>query len=378
MTTRPEMRIERLELHNFRSYGRADVSFPPGFTAILGPNGHGKTNLLEAVAFLSRLSSFRGAPPAALVAAHPEFDPVIGDAAGRGAAAVVRGAVRSGEREVLIEAEVAGHGRPRVLVNRQRLARRADLLATFQVSVFTPEDLVLVKGGPAVRRDYLDEVLVATKPANTALVSDVERIIRQRNALLKQVGSRLNSEAALTLDVWDERLARSGEQLVALRRALLERLMPYVAEASDELAGIGAGVSLRYRPSWHEGGLAEALRAGRDDDLRRKVSLVGPHRDDVEIRVGPLEARHQASQGEQRSLAFALRLAAHRLVIDELGMVPVLLLDDVFSELDPSRSSALLRALPAGQVLLTSATALPADARPDQVLDVADGVVTRR
>jgi len=366
------MRVDRLELRDFRSYRQAEITFPPGLTAVVGPNGLGKTNLLEAVAYLSRLTSFRGAPPTALVRSPVTADDPTAPSA------VVRGEVHSGDREVLIEAELAREGRPRVLVNRQRLVRRSDLIEVFQVTVFTPEDLVLIKGGPALRRAYLDEVLVAAHPPHAAVVAEVERILRQRNALLKQVGSRLSAEAELTLDVWDERLARSGERLVELRSALLERLEPHVAAAADELAGVDASLALRYQSSWAAGSLADALRHGRAEDLRRKVSLTGPHRDDVELRLGGLEARHQASQGEQRSLAFALRLAAHRLVADELGKVPVLLLDDVFSELDPRRSGALLRALPEGQVILSAAIDLPLGAQPDAVLDVGDGRITPR
>lgn len=366
------MRVDRLELRNFRSYRHAEISFPPGLTAILGPNGQGKTNLLEAVGFLSRLGSFRGAPPGALVTASSSGEPP------EATTAVLRGEVHAGERAVLIEVEMRGEGRPRVLVNRQRLNRRSDLLDVFQVTVFTPEDLVLLKGGPALRRDYLDEVLVAAHPPHGALVGEVDRVLRQRNALLKQVGARLSPEVALTLDVWDERLTESGERLARLRVELLARLEPYVGAAVDELAGITADVSLHYRASWGADGLAAALAAGRPEDVRRKVSLVGPHRDDIEIGLGGLAARHQASQGEQRSLAFALRLAAHRLITEELGLAPVLLLDDVFSELDPQRSSALLRALPEGQVMLSSAIDLPADARPDAVLEVAAGTISAR
>jgi DNA replication and repair protein RecF len=209
-------------------------------------------------------------------------------------------------------------------------------------------------------------------------LGDVEKILRQRNALLKQMGGRTTPETLATLDVWDERLAGRGDRLGDLRDALVERLTPFVAGAYADLAGGSAATSLRYDAPWRPGGLAAALADGRRDDVRRGISLVGPHRDELVIGLGGLEARHQASQGEQRSLAFALRLAAHRLVIEELGVVPVLLLDDVFSELDPERSSALLGSLPDGQVVLTSAVGLPDGAAPDLVLDVAGGRVEPR
>ena len=362
---RPVMRVDRLWAEDFRSYAAADVELAPGFTAVLGRNGEGKTNLLEAIAYLSRQQSFRGAPPEALVRRGAER-------------AVVRGELHAGERALLVEAEIPTRGRPRVLLNRQRVARRADLLSAFQVSVFTPDDLDLVKAGPAIRRELLDELLVASHPRNEAVVGDVEKILRQRNALLKQVGGRRGADAALTLDVWDARLAAAGDRLGQLRAELVDRLRPLVAAAYDELAGTAARAELRYQAPWRDGGLADALARGRTDDVRRGVSLVGPHRDELELLLDGLAARHQASQGEQRSFAFALRLAAHRLVIEELGSVPVLLLDDVFSELDPHRSAALLRSLPAGQVVLTSAVGLPEGATPDLVLDVAGGGVAVR
>lgn len=353
---RPVMRVDRLWLQRFRSYAEADFELDPGFTAVLGANGTGKTNLLEAVAYLSRQQSFRGASPAGMVQRDATE-------------AVVRGEAHAGERELLIEAQLPREGRGRMLLNRQRVSRRADVLEVFQVSVLTPDDLVLVKGGPAMRRDYLDELLVAAHPRHAAVVADVERILRQRNALLKQMGRRPSAETLMTLDVWDARLAVAGDRLGELRAGVVQRLSPHVVAAYDELAGAPAGVTLDYLTQWRDAGLAAALATGRDDDIRRAVSTVGPHRDELLLRIDGLEARHQASQGEQRSLAFALRLAAHRLVVEELGSVPVLLLDDVFSELDPTRASALLRALPGGQVVLTSATGLPQGASPDRVID---------
>jgi DNA replication and repair protein RecF len=365
------MRVERLWLRRFRSYATAEVGFVPGFNAVLGRNGEGKTNLLEAIAYLSRQQSFRGAPPTAMVRGG------VDDAApdDRPGVAIVRGELSSGGRSLLVEAEIPSAGRPRVVLNQQRVARRADLLAAFQVSVFTPDDLVLVKGGPAVRREFLDDLLVASHPRNERAVGDVERILRQRNALLKQMGGRTSAETSSTLDVWDERLAAAGDLLGQLRDELVERLAPYVARAYGDLAGASAPTSLRYEAPWRATGLHDALATGRRDDVRRGQSLVGPHRDELVVELGGLQARHQASQGEQRSLAFALRLAAHRLVIDDVGIVPVLLLDDVFSELDPDRSSALLRSLPDGQIVLTSAVGLPHGTRPDLVLEVAAGHV---
>ncbi len=347
---------------DFRSYESVDVSFAPGLTAVLGANGEGKTNLLEALGWLATLRSFRGAPAEALVR--------------RGAdRALVRAEVDHDERLVLIEAELAPRGRNRVQINRQRLARARDLLGALRVTVFSPDDLALVKDGPGDRRRFLDETLVSLHPRHDALQREVERILAQRNALLRQVAGRLDESAAFTLDVWDAKLAASGEALAAARAELVARLMPLIRTAYGTVASVPAGdvvVSTGYRPSW-DGSLADALAAGRADDVRRAVTLVGPHRDELEIALAGLPTRTHASQGEQRCLALALRLAAHELVRTETGSAPVLLLDDVFSELDADRSEALLSHLPVGQVVLASASALPAGATPGHVLRLVDG-----
>lgn len=364
------MNLDKLWLTDFRSYESAELALAPGLTAVLGDNGRGKSNLLEAVAWLATLESFRGAPTEALVRVGAER------AVLRAEGSVERdqpGSAGSTARATLVEAEIVSSGRNRVLVGKQRLARTRDLLGVLRVSVFTPEDLELVKGGPSGRRRYLDDTLVALHPRYDAVRTEVDKVLRQRGALLKQVAGRsLDESAALTLDVWDAKLAESGEELARLRWALCERLAPLLVGAYEAVA-VGAEaravVGLRYERSW-SGPLAGALAAGRRDDLRRAANLVGPHRDELTLLVGGLPARTHASQGEQRSLALALRLAAHRVVGETTGTSPVLLLDDVFSELDPRRSDALLAALPAGQALLTSASGLPAGASPERVLRV--------
>jgi DNA replication and repair protein RecF len=215
---------------------------------------------------------------------------------------------------------------------------------------------------------------VAVHPKNDALRADVERILRQRNTLLKQAGGHLDSAAEATLDVWDAQLAQAGEALAAAREDLVVRLQPELAKAYDQLAGGPADVGSTYTRSWRDD-LSSALLASRRDDVRRGVTLVGPHRDELQLTIGGLPARTHASQGEQRSLTLALRLAGHRAVTDAAGSPPVLLLDDVFSELDPDRSDALLAHLPAGQALLTTAGALPDGARPDVEVRVVGGKV---
>jgi DNA replication and repair protein RecF len=358
------MRVSRLWLTDFRNYRSAELApSPDGLTVIVGGNGHGKSNLLEAVGWLATLSSFRGAPAEALVRRAAGVDQ-----------AVVRAEGERDGRAVLVEAEINLTRRDRVLVNRQPLRRGRDLLGALRVTVFAPDDLVLVKGGPSERRGYLDDLLVALHPRNDALRGDVERIVRQRTTLLKQAAGRLSGEVAATLDVWDAKLAAAGEELVRARSALVGALEPELGKAYDQVASTAAEVAVAYQQSW-EGPLEAALEAARRDDVRRGVTTVGPHRDDLSLAVAGLPARTHASQGEQRSLALALRLAGHALVTEATESAPVLLLDDVFSELDPERSEALVAHLPAGQALLTTAGPLPPSARPMATVRVVDGAI---
>ena len=357
------MHLRRLWLTDFRSYPDADLELPPGLCAIRGPNGVGKSNLLEAVGYLGTLTSFRGAPAEALIATTAT-------------SAVVRGEVvhQEGERgrTTLVEAELTRNGRNRVQVNRQRLRRSRDLLGTLRVTVFSPDDLELLKGGPAVRRDYLDDLLVALHPRHDLVRSEWEKALRQRNALLKQVGGHLDESATVTLEVWDTKASDAGTALVELRRALVERLGPGVGEAYRDLSGRHDEVTVHYVRSW-EGGLSEAFVAARRDELRRGLTMVGPHRDELQLTLNGMPARTHASQGEQRCLALALRLAGHRELRRELSSSPILLLDDVFSELDGERSEALLGSLPEGQALLTTATQLPVGVVPDLLVEVEPG-----
>ena len=357
------MIVERIELLEFRNYSSASFDLDSGVTAVLGKNGQGKTNLAEALAYLATLSSFRGAPPDALIR--------VGADAG-----VIRATVRdSDQRVVLIEAELSRGGRNRVQVNKQKLAKVRDLLGVLRVSVFAPDDLVMIKGGPGDRRRFLDDTLVALKVSYDAMRLELDRVVRQRNTLLKQSGGRLTDDIETTLDVWDTRLAELGEQLGYARATLVARCQPMVSEAYEQLAGASSPVQLTYEPAWRSTGLVRALAASRQHDLRRGVSTVGPHRDDLEIGLNGLPARTHASQGEQRTLALALRLAAHRLVAERTGSTPVLVLDDVLSELDPDRATALLHHLPPGQVIITSASPLPEVAKPERVIEISAGTV---
>jgi DNA replication and repair protein RecF len=355
--------VERLELVDFRNYHAATFDLTGGTTVVVGDNGHGKTNLVEAIGYLATLSSFRGAPPDALVR----------DSA---TTAIVRATVIDDDgRPSLIEVELAAPGRSRVQVNRQRLVRSRDLLGAVRVTVFSPDDLTLVKGAPVERRRFLDDTLVALAVKYDAARLELDRIVRQRNSLLRQAGGRLDESASTTLDVWDAKLAEAGERFGHARVTLTDRLSPFVAEAYRQLAVQPIDIGLDYDPEWRRVGLAAALLAARDLDVRRGVSTVGPHRDELGLAIAGMPARTHASQGEQRTLALALRLASHRLVAERTGSTPVLVLDDVLSELDRSRAAALLGHLPAGQVVITTAGAIPTAAHPDQILRIVDGAV---
>ncbi|MFM7070124.1 MAG: DNA replication/repair protein RecF [Actinomycetes bacterium] len=359
------MHLRQLWLTNFRSYSSIHVELPAGLCAVLGPNGVGKSNLLEAVNYAATLASFRGAPQDALVKADEP-------------SAVVRAEVGTADREHLIELEINRVGRNRAQLDRQRLQRASDLYDALRVTVFAPDDLDLLKGGPQVRRTYLDQSIVAERPITDGVRTDFERALKQRNALLKQCRGHLDDAAAVTLDVWDSKFAAVGEQLVDLRSDFAHRLSPLITQAYTDVATERADVQLVYQRSWSPGSLLESMTAARSDDLRRGVTTVGPHRDDLLVMLNGLPSRTHASQGEQRSLALAMRLGVHRLITDRIGVPPVLLLDDVFSELDPDRSAALLQSLPAGQTLLSSAVGLPTGLGADLIVDVTPGELTVR
>ncbi len=317
---------------------------------------------MEAIGYLATLASFRGVGNEALVRTGA-------------AQAIVRGQGEREGRALLIEAEIRATGRGRVTVNRQPLRRAADLAGTLRVSVFSPDDLELVKGGPTGRRRYLDDALASLHPRHAAARRDFERVLRQRNALLQQSGGRLIDDIATTLDVWDSRLVQTGEALGNARADLVAGLEPAVAKSYAEVSETGAA-TVAYEAPWRADGLAAALQTARRDELRRGVSLVGPHRDELTLAVNGMPARTHASQGEQRSLALALRLAAHHVVTEQVGEPPLLLLDDVFSELDPARSAALVASLPRGQAVLTTAGHLPAGVDPDRTVRLANGRIT--
>jgi DNA replication and repair protein RecF len=349
-----------LAVTDFRNLVDTTIELDPeGTTVITGSNGAGKTSLLEAAAYLATLQSFRGSPKEALVRRGAEHS-------------ILRAESRVGDRSLTIEAEITVAGRSRTQVNRQAVRRRAELHEALRVTVFSPEDIGVVRSGPAHRRRFLDETLAVVDPKAARAAEETEKVLRQRAALLRGAGRSPRAEAATTLDVWDARLDEDGTRLVEAREHLVGELAPLASEHYSRLAGEPTDVGLAYTRSW-SGTLLEALAGARAQDLQRGVSTVGPHRDELELTLAGMPSRTHASQGEQRSLALALQLAAHQLATERLGTAPVLLLDDVFSELDPRRSRALLAGIPSGQALLTTAQPAPTEVNAARVYTMSHG-----
>ncbi|HEX9031088.1 MAG TPA: DNA replication/repair protein RecF [Streptosporangiaceae bacterium] len=357
------MHLARLALTDFRCYQSADVSLSAGVTTFTGPNGAGKTNLIEAACYVATFASHRVAADAAMVRSGADR-------------AILRAAVRSGTRDSLVEIELNPGRANRVRLNRAPLSRPREALGTLRCVLFAPEDLAIVKGDPDQRRRYLDDLLVASRPRYAAVRADYERVVKQRTALLKSARAAGRGIPA-GLDVWDEQLAERGAALTAGRLRLAQALRPLLTARYAEVSADPQGASMRYRqgsersavfdPEPDEAALAEALSESvarlRQAELDRAVCLVGPHRDELELRIGDLPARGYASHGESWSLALALRLAAFGLLRAD-GEDPVLMLDDVFAELDAGRRDRLAElAADAEQVLVTAAVAADVPAR---------------
>ncbi|MFD5412009.1 DNA replication/repair protein RecF [Streptomyces nojiriensis] len=354
------MHVSHLSLADFRSYARAEVPLDPGVTAFVGPNGQGKTNLVEAIGYLATLGSHRVSSDAPLVRMGADR-------------AIVRAAVTQGERQQLVELELNPGRANRARINRSSQVRPRDVLGIIRTVLFAPEDLALVKGDPGERRRFLDELVTARSPRMAAVRSDYERVLKQRNTLLKSAAmARRHGGRSLdlsTLDVWDQHLARVGAELLAQRLDLIATLLPLADKAYEQLAPGGGPLGLAYKSSAGEpvdSGAARtrealyevllaALAEVRKQEIERGVTLVGPHRDDVVLRLGELPAKGYASHGESWSYALALRLASYELLRSE-GSEPVLILDDVFAELDTRRRERLAELVaPGEQVLVTAA-----------------------
>ena len=425
------MYVSHLSLLDFRSYAQVDVELEPGINTLVGPNGQGKTNLVEAIGYVATLGSHRVATDAALIRAGASR-------------AVVRSRIVRGDRASVIELEITQGKANRARLNRSPVTRPRDILGIARTVLFAPEDLVLVKGDPDARRRYLDELSVLLVPRMAGVYSDYDRVLRQRGALLKTAGAARRSAASAdlrTLDVWDAKLAEIGAQIIALRTELVAALAPHVATAYEQVSSGQGHAQIEYKSSLatvlanadarvpaHSGAagaaasdrgtpiaqgpdapagasrpsaaeielqLLEAMAAVRSKEIERGVCLVGPHRDDVVLTLGGLPAKGYASHGESWSFALALRLASYRLLTDGPEQVPgaesfwfadsgpdtepVLILDDVFAELDARRRARLAELVAgAGQVIITAAVL---DDIPEQLvgtrLDVAAGTVTR-
>jgi DNA replication and repair protein RecF len=410
------MYVSHLSLLDFRSYASADVELEPGVNAFVGRNGRGKTNLVEAIGYVATLGSHRVATDA----------PLIRSGADR---AVVRTRIVRGDRASTVELEITQGKANRARINRGQAVRARDVLGVLRTVLFAPEDLSLVKGEPDGRRRFMDQLLVLMMPRVSAVLSDYERVLRQRSALLKSArasrrsggSSRAESAAAelATLDVWDARLAELGAEILSLRIQLVDALRPAVAAAYEQVSDADGDAEIAYRsslPTLSAGNppelstgsgdnfadvghlrdlLLEALVTARPQELERGVSLVGPHRDDLVLTLGGLPAKGYASHGESWSFALALRLASFRLLggdpqnsadspafwDPDLGTDadPVLILDDVFAELDVRRRQRLADlVLPARQVLVTAAVAEDIPAALEGVrFHVEPGTVTR-
>jgi DNA replication and repair protein RecF len=389
--------VRHLSLVDFRSYPAAEVGLEPGVTAFVGPNGQGKTNLVEAIGYLATLGSHRVAVDAPLVRAGTER-------------AVVRAAVVRDARELLVEIEITPGRANRARLGGSPVPRPREILGAVRTVLFAPEDLAIVKGDPSERRRYLDDLLVARLPRYAGVRADYDRVLKQRNALLKsagaarrQGGSAQRASVSGTLDVWDAHLATAGAALLAGRHELVEALRPLLDKAYASVSRGGAGAAVSYKSSLVESlqesvpesqergdvagstdrellaaALGSALAAVRDAELDRGVTLVGPHRDDLVLSLGDLPAKGYASHGESWSMALALRLAGYDLLRAD-GDEPVLILDDVFAELDDVRRQQLAELVaPAEQVLVTAAVAgdVPA-ALVGARFDVAGGAVIR-
>ncbi len=379
------MHVRHLSLVDFRSYREVAVEFEPGTSVLVGPNGQGKTNLAEALGYIATLGSHRVAADAPLVRQGAER-------------AVIRTVVVRDGRELLVEIEICPGRANRARLGRAPVPRPREVLGVLRTVLFAPEDLALVKGDPSERRRFLDELLVARSPRYAGVRADYDRVLKQRNALLKTAGAARRAGAAgdlRTLDVWDGHLARYGSELLAGRLDLVESLRPLVDKAYDAVADGSGPATIDYRCSLGDDlddafdqraadrdVLAAAMLAQlarvRGHEVERGVSLVGPHRDELQLSLGAFPARGYASQGESWSYALALRLASYDLLCVD-GGEPVLILDDVFAELD-SRRRERLAGLVAGaeQLLVTAAVAADVPERLQGArFDVAGGEVRR-
>ena len=358
------MWVQALSLTDFRSYEQADIEFSPGVTAFIGLNGQGKTNIVEAIAYLSTLSSHRVAHDAPLVRSGAEH-------------AVVRARVCEDDRSVSVDLQINPGGANKVRINRAPATRARDILGIVRSIVFAPEDLSMVRGDPGDRRRFLDEMTIQRHPRISGVRADYDKVLRQRNALLKSAAGRSSTSMRQTLAAWDEQLVEFGADIIRNRRDFVADLTPHVQRAYERIAGT-AQVNVRYRPSspaianatsMKEHSIDEpsvdALREAfftdlgerLDDEFRRGVTLVGPHRDELELELDGFPVKGYASHGESWSMALSLRLGAAEVLRDD-DVDPIIILDDVFAELDTQRRRHLADMVQTStQVFVTAAVA---------------------
>ncbi|NLE96798.1 MAG: DNA replication/repair protein RecF [Propionibacterium sp.] len=357
------MFVTSLELTDFRNYAEASLQLTSGVTVFVGSNGQGKTNLVEALEYLSTASSHRVSSIVPLIRAGEE-------------SAIVRARVQASaddDREILLELEIA-RGRANVArLNRAPLARPRDIVGMLRTVVFSPMDIAIVRGDPSDRRDWLDSLVITRWPRMVGVRQDLDRVLKQRNALLKGMAGRsfvpTGGDEEITLSVWNDQLATIGAELLHARLDTLTDVRPFAQAAYEAIAPVNNQISAEYKTSIRLDGVAEAedvraalkerlleaMEESRDEEVRRGVTLIGPQRDDVTLSIGELPAKGYASHGESWSLALSLRLGGFELVRDD-GVEPVLVLDDVFAELDSSRRERLAGAIGhAEQVLITAA-----------------------
>jgi len=352
------MHVISLTAVDFRSYSFVEINLEPGVTTFIGSNGQGKTNLVEAISYCSTLSSHRVSQDLPLVKADQPR-------------AIVRTGVKYQDRTNWLEVEIWPSKTNKAKLNGSDCKKTKDILGILQTITFSPEDLILVKGDPGQRRYFLDDLLVQKSSSYAGIKTDYERVLKQRNALLKSAGparkNNLDSVLA-TLDIWNEQLINFGSQIILARHQIINELLPYVSKSYAELAPSSKALNITYLPNVSAENMTlndlvtatkQKLQERQQDELDRGLTLVGPHRDDLEIMIGELPAKGYASHGESWSVALALRLASFDLLkATSPAGDPVLILDDVFAELDVARRNQLiLRVKNVEQVLITAAVA---------------------
>jgi DNA replication and repair protein RecF len=350
------MHVISLTAVDFRSYSFVEINLEPGVTTFIGSNGQGKTNLVEAISYCSTLSSHRVSQDLPLVKSDQPR-------------AIVRTGVKYLDRTNWLEVEIWPSKTNKAKLNGSDCKKTKEILGILQTITFSPEDLILVKGDPGDKRAFLDELLVQKSSSYAGVKSDYDRVLKQRNALLKSAGparkNNLDSVLA-TLDVWNDQLVNFGSQIIFARNQIINELLPYVSKSYAELAPTSKALNIKYLPNVATESMTqtdlviamkEKLQERQQDELDRGLTLVGPHRDDMEVMIGELPAKGYASHGESWSVALALKLASFDLLkATSPAGDPVLILDDVFAELDASRRNQLiLRVKNVEQVLITAA-----------------------